>query len=58
MSEKDAKARTTTKRATAGDGLALRELLRVPGGKPMDLASYDTRETPAAPVTKRRAWPR
>jgi PPK2 family polyphosphate:nucleotide phosphotransferase len=52
MSEKDAKGRTTTKGATAGDGLALRELLRVPGGKPMDLASYDTRETPSGPRDK------
>ncbi|MEU0207167.1 PPK2 family polyphosphate kinase [Streptomyces canus] len=52
MSEKDAKGRTTTKGSTAGDGLALRELLRVPGGKPMDLASYDTRETPAGPRDK------
>ncbi|MDT0482421.1 PPK2 family polyphosphate kinase [Streptomyces doebereineriae] len=42
----------TKKGSTAGDGLALRELLRVPGGKPMDLASYDTRKTPAGPRDK------
>ena len=35
--------------STAGDGLALRELLRVPGGKPMDLAAHDSREMPAGP---------
>ncbi|KQW12491.1 polyphosphate kinase 2 family protein [Streptomyces sp. Root369] len=52
MSEKDAKGRTATKGSTAGDGLALRERLRVPGGKPMDLASYDTRETPSGPRDK------
>lgn len=33
--------------------LSLRELLRVPGDKPMDLAAYDTRETPAGPRDKR-----
>ncbi|WP_326663008.1 hypothetical protein [Streptomyces canus] len=53
MSRKDAKGRGTKKGTPSGGGLALRELLRVPGGKPMDLAAYDTRETPAGPRDKR-----
>lgn len=52
MPKSDLQGRMTEKGSTAGDGLALRELLRVPGGKPMDLAAYDTRETPAGPRDK------
>ncbi|MEU6354570.1 PPK2 family polyphosphate kinase [Streptomyces sp. NPDC047072] len=33
--------------------LALRELLRVPGGKPVDLTAYDAGGTPAGPPDKR-----
>lgn len=34
---------------------ALRELLRIPGGKPVDLSSYDTRSTPGGPEDKAAA---
>ncbi|NEA97792.1 polyphosphate kinase 2 family protein [Streptomyces sp. SID13726] len=44
MAEKGSKSRA---------GTDLRELLRVPGGKPVDLAAYDARETPAGPGGKR-----
>lgn len=50
MSKQDSKSSTTKK--GSGDDLALRELLRVPGGKPMDLSSYDTRQTPVGPRDK------
>lgn len=52
MPKKDSKGRRTEKGSTTGDDLALRELLRVPGGKPMDLTSYDTRQVPAGPRDK------
>ncbi|MCX5252751.1 polyphosphate kinase 2 family protein [Streptomyces canus] len=52
MSKQGPKGRRTNKGSTAGDGLALRELLRVPGGKPMDLAAHDSREMPAGPRDK------
>ncbi|MFG2731362.1 PPK2 family polyphosphate kinase [Streptomyces canus] len=52
MPKRDSKGRRTKRGSTAGDDLALRELLRVPGGEPMDLAAYDTRETPAGPHDK------
>ncbi|MFI8070761.1 PPK2 family polyphosphate kinase [Streptomyces sp. NPDC086033] len=52
MPKKDSKGRRPVKGSTTGDDLALRELLRVPGGKPMDLASYDTRQVPAGPRDK------
>ncbi|MFI6435619.1 polyphosphate kinase 2 family protein [Streptomyces sp. NPDC050759] len=52
MPKKDSKGRGTKKGFMASDDLALRELLRVPGGKPMDLAAYDTRVTPAGPRDK------
>ncbi|MFF1718625.1 polyphosphate kinase 2 family protein [Streptomyces sviceus] len=53
MSKKGSKAREAKKGAQGGDGLALRELLRVPGGKPVDLAAHDARETPAGPRDKK-----
>ncbi|GLP63633.1 polyphosphate--nucleotide phosphotransferase [Streptomyces sp. TUS-ST3] len=53
MSTKGSKTRTAKKNARTGDGLALRELLRVPGGKPVDLAAHDTRAIPAGPRHKR-----
>ncbi|MDH6515833.1 PPK2 family polyphosphate:nucleotide phosphotransferase [Streptomyces sp. SAI-135] len=49
MSKKGSKTRAAKK--TGGD-LCLRELLRVPGGRPVDLAAHDARETPAGPRDK------
>ncbi|WP_328751207.1 polyphosphate kinase 2 family protein [Streptomyces sp. NBC_00285] len=43
MAKKGSKAREET---------ALREVLRVPGGKPVDLSAYDARDTPAGPRDK------
>jgi PPK2 family polyphosphate:nucleotide phosphotransferase len=51
MSKKGSKSRVA-KGARGGDDLALRELLRIPGGKPVDLAAHDARETPAGPRDK------
>jgi PPK2 family polyphosphate:nucleotide phosphotransferase len=52
MSKKGSKAREAKKGTQGGDGLALRELLRVPGGKPVELAAHAPRETPAGPSHK------
>jgi len=52
MSKKDSKVNVTKKVKKAADGLSLRDLLRVPGGKTVDLASYDARETLAGPRDK------
>lgn len=52
MSKKGSKAREAKKGSTVGDDFSLRELLRVPGGKTVDLASYDARDTPAGPRDK------
>ncbi|MFE3851912.1 polyphosphate kinase 2 family protein [Streptomyces griseorubiginosus] len=49
--KKDSKARATEKGSEADD-FSLRGLLRVPGGKTVDLASYDAREIPAGPRDK------
>jgi PPK2 family polyphosphate:nucleotide phosphotransferase len=51
MSKKGSKTRVA-KGSRGGDDLALRELLRVPGGKPVDLAAHDAREMPAGPRDK------
>ena len=51
MSKKGSKSRAA-KGARGGGDLALRELLRIPGGKPVDLAAHDARETPAGPRDK------
>ena len=53
VSEKAAKGRTTKNgQPRAGDGLALRELLRGPGRRAVDLAAYDTGRPPAGPRDK------
>ncbi|MGX1478188.1 UNVERIFIED_CONTAM: PPK2 family polyphosphate:nucleotide phosphotransferase [Streptomyces canus] len=52
MSKKGSKGLGNKKVSTSGDGLVLRELLRVPGGKPMDLGAHDSREMPAGPRDK------
>ncbi|MFK4101188.1 PPK2 family polyphosphate kinase [Streptomyces sp. NPDC019531] len=52
MAKKGSKSRATAKGSKSRGDLALRELLRVPGGKPVDLAAYDARETPAGPRDK------
>jgi len=52
VSKEDSKGRTTKKGSTIGDDLALRELLRIPGAKPMDLSAHDTRQIPAGPRDK------
>jgi PPK2 family polyphosphate:nucleotide phosphotransferase len=49
MAKKGSKTRAAKK---GGDDLALRELLRLQGGKPVDLAAHDARETPAGPRDK------
>lgn len=46
---------TSGKSSGAKAPAALRELLRIPAGKPVDLASYDARATPAGPTGKAAA---
>ncbi|MFJ6391971.1 polyphosphate kinase 2 family protein [Streptomyces sp. NPDC091972] len=52
MSKKGSRKRAAGKGPTDGAEPALRELLRIPGGKPVDLAAHDARETPAGPRDK------
>ncbi|MFG2461822.1 PPK2 family polyphosphate kinase [Streptomyces sp. NPDC048523] len=54
MAKKGSKTHAAKQAKRKGaDDLALRELLRVPGGEPVDLSAHDARETPAGPRDKR-----
>ncbi|RYJ28377.1 UDP-galactose-lipid carrier transferase [Streptomyces sp. L-9-10] len=53
MAKKDKKDKTAGKRQQPPP--ALRELLRIPEGEPVDLSSYDSRATPGGPADKAAA---